>query len=72
MRSSAAWQIAEEDLEGLTGEQRQIIADQNDTDPDELDPELEKVIDEGLAHFEADGRGIPHEVVMQRLRAIRT
>lgn len=75
MSSSAAWQVADEDLEGLTSEQRQIIADQSgqsDSEPDELDPELEKVIDQGLAYFEAGGRGIPHEAVMQRLRALRT
>jgi predicted transcriptional regulator len=67
---SAAWQIADEDLGGLTDEQRQIIADQDEGDLGELDPELERAIDEGLAQFEAGDRGIPHETVMQRLRSV--
>ena len=64
MRSSAAQRVTEDET--------RMLVDQDDVDPNApLDPELAKVIDKGIAYFDAGGEGISHEAAMQRLRAVR-
>ena len=69
MSSSAARQIAKEELECLTDEQKQMLADQVLIDPEEpFDRELAVVLAESDAQFER-GEYVDAEVVLRELRA---
>jgi hypothetical protein len=68
MSSSAARRIARRD-EGLTTDQRQILAAQGD-DSGPVSPDLLAAIDEGLAEAER-GDFVDADVVLNELRARR-
>jgi hypothetical protein len=72
MSSNAARRIAEEDLAGLTEEQRRILADQAGADHDApADPELLASIEEGIAECQR-GDYVDAEVLLSEIRARRS
>ena len=68
--TNAAQRIAEEDLDGLSEEQRRILADQTEVDLDEpLDPELLAALHESDEQI-ARGEVVDADVVLADVDAI--